>query len=774
MALVCIALVVPSSHGLVLVARDMAPTVYVAADSDEEIGAAAKELADVLSRMTDLQVEVEQTADPGKIPGNRPAILLGHLAESAGLAMEQQSLARDGFRYAVRGNRVLIVGESPRGIHHGVYRFLESLGCGWYTPGELGEVIPRTPVILVPDDLDHSEVSNATNRRVWFGGKGDPPDLVSWRRRNCGDCNRGSWNHAWAGLVNPRDHFEQHPEYFGLKRGNRSKSQLCTTHPETIRIAAEALVAAMGKPHVEAGARRDLTVHAAGPNDGGNLCECVECAKLDTPGYLEYSSGKPACGDRIFMFANALAETTSRKFPDKGLGVLVYSEYSRVPAKLKQLHPNVFPMIAPIRRCRFHGPGNPVCEMAGLLKEEILGWSAISSGKMGFYPYNYNLADTMVPFSKIGYYRDLQKTIREAGIKELAWIPESMDSWATHAPTLYLSVRMTWNSEIDIDAEMERFFNGFYGGAAGPMKSYWMRMDQAYVTADTHAGSQYGLHRIWTDELLTESRRDIDKAKQLARTPRTREAVDMADAGLVCAEQFIRIHQATVAFDFQRAARVANGLESFIGERDEKSRPTPPRWFHKRYAWGYYARFSGRTVTGGAKIMEDGGRVLARLPDEWKFKKDQGAVGIAEAWFDPKHDDSNWEPFATYSASWVDQGLTWYHGDAWYRTTFQMPKVDEGSDLRLWFGGFDNNVDVYLNGTGLGERTGFATPAEFAGIAGHLKLGDENVLAVRVSSGGLAEIGTGGIMKPVMVYEAARTPEGRKSGEGKTGVEYEM
>ncbi len=40
------------------------------------------------------------------------------------------------------------------------------------------------------------------------------------------------------------------------------------------------------------------------------------------------------------------------KYPDKDLGILVYSEYSRPLVKVKQLHPNVFPMMAPIRRCR--------------------------------------------------------------------------------------------------------------------------------------------------------------------------------------------------------------------------------------------------------------------------------------------------------------------------------------------------------------------------------------------------------------------------------------
>ena len=83
-----------------------------------------------------------------------------------------------------------------------------------------------------------------------------------------------------------------------------------------------------------------------------------------------------------------------------------------------------------------------------------------------------------------------------------------------------------------------------------------------------------------------------------------------------------------------------------------------------------------------------------------------------------------------------------------------MPDVDDGADLRLWFGGFDESVDVYLNGHHLGERRGFATPAEYEQIAQYLNAGGQNTLAVRVTNDDLAELGTGGIMMPVMIYHA--------------------
>jgi hypothetical protein len=450
--------------------------------------------------------------------------------------------------------------------------------------------------------------------------------------------------------------------------------------------------------------------------------------------------------------------------------VLVYSEYSRVPLKLKSLHPNVFPMIAPIRRCRLHGPGNPLCHWNKLWEDEIRGWSARSE-KLGFYIYNYNLADSLVPFSKIDFYRRLADEVNKLGVKQLAWTMETLDSWAAHAPHLYLSVRVSWNTNIDIDAEMDRFFSGFYGEAAEPMKRYWVRIDKGYATTNTHTGSQYGLHHVWTDELLAASRRDIDAAKRLAKSERVKEAVAMAEAGLRCAEIFRRIWDGIGNCEFLAAAQAQDELQSHIHEMAQKPEP---RWAHERYAWKqYYRRFLGLTVDSGAEILSSGGKILVKLPDVWKFAKDAKGIGVARGWFTPTFNDAAWKKFATFSKSWVDQGLGWYHGDAWYRTRFRVPGAPRGADLRLWFGGFDYNVDVYLNGNHLGEKRGFAKPAEFDNIAKHLKFGGENVLAVRVSSGGLAELGTGGIMMPVIIYQAKGTKPPSKT-RTKEGPAYEM
>ncbi|NUN92415.1 MAG: DUF4838 domain-containing protein [Verrucomicrobiae bacterium] len=713
-----------------------------AATEEEE---AAAEIARVLEAMSGAKLPVEKAS----APPSGPCVVLGALAHRMGLKIEKVSRAKDGFRYAARGDALLLVGESPAGVYTGAIRFLESLGCGWYTPGDVGEVIPKRPTIAIPDGTEAAEASNSINRRFWYGGGGGQggggrgaPLTKAWlRRMNGANYESGSWSHAYGNLIS-KETLKEHPEYGSLVRGKRTTKQLCTTNPNVVRLAAETLMKHMAKTN--------LLVFAAGPNDGGGLCECAECTKLDTPEYLEPSSGKPVTTDRVFGFASAVAALTAKAFPDRDLGILIYSEYSRTPKKAETVSANVFPMLAPIRRCRIHGPGNPCCEMNRLLQEEIRGWAKLGP-KLGFYMYNYNLADTLMPFSKVDFYKRTLAEVNAANVEQLAWIFETIDTWSAHAPSLWLSARISWNTHLDVDREMERFYAGFYGAAAAPMRDYWKRLDDAYANAPTHAGSSYGMHKVWTPPLLAASRADLDRAAKLASNAREQRAVAMAEAGLRSAELFIQIWHALAACDFATAA----ARQAALGEHCKMMDAQPePHWAHLRYAFTqYYMVFVGKVVDAGQKILSEGGKIVARLPETWKFSTDEKGAGATAGWTKADFDDSGWKTMGTMSTCWADEGLAWHHGDAWYRTTFEVPASAKGANLHLWFGGFDENVEVWLNGQPLGEKKGFVKPQAFANIGPHLKFGGKNVLAVRVASGSLAEIGTGGIMMPVLIYE---------------------
>lgn len=702
----------------------------------QEIAEAAAELTLYLKKISGAEVPVH-VLQPGAAAG--PGILLGTLAEEAGLRVAVQTVSKEAFRIRMAGDKLLLVGESPVAVRHAAYKLLETLGVRWFMPGELGEVVPHSGSVRGAD-TDLTDQPDAPYRRFWFGGKLTAGEVLQWNKRNRNAGYRGgSFRHAWGHLV-PAELLQSKPEYFSLSRGQRTTRQLCTTHPDVAGVAAGTLAADM--------AASPDWIFPAGPNDGGGLCECASCRALDTPDYLEPSSGLPNCSDRILDFANRIAALTAKEYPDRLISFLVYSEYSRVPHQVAQIHPNVMPMFAPIRRCRLHGPDHPLCPPNQLFGQEIRGWAKMSR-QLGFYPYNYNLADALLPLSKVPAYKAYQKLIREVKPATLAWDFETLDAWSIYAPHLYLSARLMWDIDLDIDAAMEVFYARFYGPAAGPMRAYWQTLERAYDQTPAHAGSFFDLHLAFTPERMAALGNHLAAAQQAASAEPFTSRVAMAAAGFQCARHFLAIRERMNACRFveakQEQARLFAHLEAMAQHKD-------PEWTHLRYSKGYFETFLGRTIEGGAAALSDGGRLVLALPDQWRFAKDERDEGTAQQWFAENYDDAAWQTLKTYSASWEEQGLGWYkRRPAWYRVWIDVPADERGRDLRLWFGGIDESAEVYLNGRKLGESRGFACPFEFP-VSDALRFGQKNLIAVRCLSLGLQELGTGGILRPLMLY----------------------
>jgi beta-galactosidase/beta-glucuronidase len=108
----------------------------------------------------------------------------------------------------------------------------------------------------------------------------------------------------------------------------------------------------------------------------------------------------------------------------------------------------------------------------------------------------------------------------------------------------------------------------------------------------------------------------------------------------------------------------------------------------------------------------------------------------------------------TSSLSWSDQGLRYYKGAAWYRQSLEIPEEFAGKRIFLWCGGVDEKAKVWINGKAIGISHGAAFyPFELdATEAVHP---GRNVVTFCVRNDVLNEIGTGGILAPVILYAPA-------------------
>ena len=79
---------------------------------------------------------------------------------------------------------------------------------------------------------------------------------------------RSTWARAGTTL------FQQHPEYFALRDGKRSLSQLCIANPDVLKLTIESTKQFFRD-------NPDADIIGMGANDGRGFCECDKCKALD-------------------------------------------------------------------------------------------------------------------------------------------------------------------------------------------------------------------------------------------------------------------------------------------------------------------------------------------------------------------------------------------------------------------------------------------------------------------------------------------------------------
>ena len=138
------------------------------------------------------------------------------------------------------------------------------------------------------------------------------------------------------------------------------------------------------------------------------------------------------------------------------------------------------------------------------------------------------------------------------------------------------------------------------------------------------------------------------------------------------------------------------------------------------------------------------------LNGPWRFKVDSLDKGVTEEWFRKGLDRSDWSPIEV-PGYWDRYNLADYDGPGWYVTTLNVP--DSSRHSVLFFGGVDDDADVWLDGTKIGGHIGYAEPFAIdlpPGISPGMK-----ELVVRVNDHG----GPGGLYKPVHLVPRDRVLE---------------
>jgi hypothetical protein len=688
---------------------------------------AAGVLVDWIEKMTGATLPVVEQASAGK-----PAIYVGAAAVKAGLNLSDiDSPTNEGLRIVSDGkSRILIGGQNGTSTMKAACRFLEELGCRFFMDNDLGQVYPRRKTVTV-GTLDITDKPGLMMRKIW-GSKWGGHNL--WKIWNGVGGLQMATGHSWSRYVD-KDLFETHPEYFALRDGQRKEGGwYCTSNPELRKVFAQGVIANGGpNPSVS-------------PPDGTGYCQCEKCLAQDDPDTIEPSSGKVSVTNRYADFLDAVARLVGEEHPEQFLSFYCYADYTQPPTLNRKLSPNLVAWIAPIRYSRYHRIGSPVSPSRIQLAQVIDGWAA-ATGQIAYRTYNFNLAECLVPFSKLSVWKHDIPYLRDKGCIGINL--ESLVNWETYGPHLYQSIRLAYDPDADSDAMMDDYFMKFYGSAAGPfMKQYWMSIDEAFANMKCESGSFFALHLVYTPQFLGKLAGLIEKAADAAGGDADYLArIEITSQGLKNAQQFIQLRDAMNRGDFAAAKRVYDDLYA-------RNEVELNKGYGNHYTLNYLKRFVGTHVLAGTEATAAPNKVLQVLADRMKLAYDLKDNGFELGYHKSDFDDSKWQDVATYGNTLNAQGLPDTKSIMWYRTAMNVSS--RHGKLTLFFTEVDGQaVTVYVNGVEVAalEREARRKPFE-VDVTDAVKSG-RNAVAIRVDHRRITELFLGGIVRPVLLIGKA-------------------
>lgn len=684
---------------------------------------AAKDLADYLGKMSGATVTVSDKPATGLVP-----IYVG--SAPAKIALTKKSDFGDAYLIDVRPDQIVLDGESSHAVRYAASRLLHALGVRWYGPDEMGEHVPKRQTVSLPigrtEEAPHFQTRNL--------GSGE------WGWRNRIGVQMLAQGHAFDGILETSKTFKTNPDYYPIVNGKPYGGQANLSNPKVVELFTKKIGAEFRKgPTTWAGGK----TAAIGPDDGLLLDERPESRAMES-GELDRIFRVPSATDRFIKFANAVATGLEKEFPDHTFGFYVYSNHDFPPRTVKP-HRNLVPVVAPISFNRYLSIGNPNEATSMMLKDNILAWKALCK-RVGVYLYNYNLADTAMPFTRrLAWSKDLPN-LYKWGIRDATI--ESMANWHTMVPGNYVIANLLWDVNSDVAALLDEVYANYYGPAGPAMREYNTLLENAYESTTAFAGCTFSMHRIFTPKVMGELEASLAKAEGAAKSDvLITRRLAVTRHSLNFAKQWLAMRSALNEF---RLADAEKHAQAFLDEYKTADK-TYPGYFAP-YIDGYFKAFHHRSFVAAGKIAREG-TVLYTFPDEWSAFLDESGVGETMGLHLPDAGLGNWTKLKTYSASIDEQGQPFFRGLLWYRHEFTLPAgAQSAKALKLWLGGTDDVVHAYLNGKDLGTQApGNFGPAEFD-LTQAINRTGRNILTLSVDNSGITELGTGGLVRPALIY----------------------
>jgi len=698
------------------------------------------DLKKYLEKISGAKVEIvsgEHSIRRGETP-----IFIGELAEKKFGPVGRTIPGEQAFRYVIDRSGIALYGESDLASSYAIYELLDRLGCRWYLPGDLGEVIPEAKSIRL-EDANLALGPGTLTREIWYADD-------AYRRRNRLGGLPLATHHALEGYLTMEDR-KQHPDYRAEYSGKPLPRRLKWSNPGVVRAIAEKIEAELEKTP-----RLSMSLS---PEDGATFDNTEEERRLDA-GDFDSTFQEVAITDRLLAFTNQIVARVTQKHPNVLFGLLAYVQYTRPPLREKP-HRNLIPQIAPITYDRSHpiadqaAPGNK--DLAAILK----GWAKVAP-RISYYPYAYFLAELSAPYPLIRKWSGDLPLFYENNC--VFWQPETTSNFETTLHGLYLGNRLAWNPKQKPEEIINELNARFYGHAAREMAEYWDFFDRVWVDTPEYTGGDFGYLLRFTPEVMKKARELMDASVAACRLPIESERVELANASLRQFEHYMKMREDYSVGKFAGLAAENARYRQTALALAKKYKPnfafSAVGWTKDTHALAMHDLFKTPSYEDASRIANEF-EILTPRPLTFKFCADPNRESEKLGWHQPTFDDASWKQTNPAVETWSTIGLYNYFGVVGYRTSLDLPAVPANKKVFLWMGGTDGSVEVFVNGKAIeysdlktGKKvvfSGFCQPVSFD-ITDAVKAGGQNFVFVRCNRDFLNEVGTGGILGPVVIY----------------------
>lgn len=375
----------------------------------------------------------------------------------------------DGSYIIKSGNNCIeINGNGNKGTIYGIYRFLEEY-AGFKMYSEKTGCKSYTGKLEMPDNADISYTPYFEYTETdWLSPRNDIYSLANglnggvYRKltpEQGGTVNYlGPFCHTFTTFFCSQEkYYNEHPEYFALRDGERNPKQLCLTNEDVYNVVLGEVMELLEKEHDENASLQIISLTQNDSNAAGDYCLCDNCKALDKENGSQSGT--------MITFVNRIARAVKEAgYDNVALDTFAYRYTRKAPTKVVP-EKNVIVRLCTIECCFTHALDDSTCERNVELMQDLANWNEICD-HIYIWDYTTNYAYTVGIFPDFGTIQKNMQIFAEHGVKG---VYEEGNYYISRCDTefgelrAYLLSRLMQNPYCDLEKETEGFLNAFYG-----------------------------------------------------------------------------------------------------------------------------------------------------------------------------------------------------------------------------------------------------------------------------------------------------------------------